>query len=112
MTGTEPSAAALRDDVVYRVRSTDPTVSLALKPHLFEDELRWFDTVRGRVKPGRLLESSPRGFVWETPEAVRYEFSVLGLDEYRRDLREQVEGGLDFPDEAAMHAFFVTERSF
>lgn len=103
-------AMELRQDKLYRVESAqDHTVRLALSPHIHHQELRWFDTVRARAKPGRVASDDAVAFVWAGVDGARYRFTVVSLAEYLRDLRALVELRPVFHTDADMHRFFVNQ---
>lgn len=100
----------LQKDRVYLVESpTDQTVKLALGTHVFGDELRWFDTVRGRTKKGRVVSDTPQELVWQAMDGVRYRFTELTLEKYNRDIRPRVERSPGFPTVDEMHRFYVRQ---
>lgn len=101
----------LRKDRVYFVESAqDQTVRLALAPHIFAgNELRWFDTVRGRVKRGSVVTNGPNELVWQSLEGPRYRITELTLERYNKEIRAKVERSPSFPSTDAMHRFYVAQ---
>jgi hypothetical protein len=106
-------ATKLKDDKLFLVESKeDSTVFLGLKPEFREGMMCWFDTLRGRMKRGQLVSSSPTGAVFQGQDGAKYTFRVCTLKDYDERVKPHVEGGRAFTSDDEMHRFYIEHFQF
>lgn len=68
---------------------------LALDIHLQGGKLRFFDTLRGHILPGQVEQEEADAFTFEAVGALagRWSFRILTIQEFKRRVFLQVEGG-------------------
>ena len=101
------AALLLKRDRVYLVQCPqDDSVRLALSVHSYQDELRWYDTVRVRSQKGTLTSRSATGLVWKSADGAIYKFTELTLDSYNLHVRPHVELSLNFRNTDEVHRYY------
>ncbi len=114
--GTKPAPPTapvpLDRDRVHLVEcADDDTVLLALAPEVLGRGdptcLRWFDTVRERMKSGRVVRSERALLVFKSEDGPTYTLRPLTLDAYATKVREKVDGSPSFKTEDDLHRHYV-----
>jgi hypothetical protein len=104
----------LRDDKLFLVESKeDGSVFLGLKPECRDGVMMcWFDTLRGRMKRGRLEASTPTSARFRGEDGATYTFRVCTLKDYNERVKPRVEGGPGFASEDELHRFYIEHFPF
>lgn len=103
----------LKDDKLFLVESKeDETVFLGLKPEFKDGMMCWYDTMRGRMKRGQLVSSTPTSAVFQGQDGAKYAFKVCTLKEYDERVKPHVENGPSFQSEDELHKFYIERFQF
>jgi hypothetical protein len=102
------AALLLKRDRAYLVQcAKDDTVRIALSVHVYQDELRWYDTAKVRGVKGRLKSRNASGLVWETDTGVTYRFSELTLETYNTHVKPNVLLSPTFRNTEDIHSYYL-----
>ena len=84
-----------RKTYTYKWPRDDRPYGLALNCHMKDGELRYFDTLRGHMIRGEVIEDGDNGFKFRSDgfEPGIWEFKALTIEEFRRETWEIVENG-------------------
>lgn len=101
-------------DELYSVESdTDETVLFAVGMRLRTERtgevVEWHDSVRFRVKYGRVKENQSDRWVFESSQGHTYTFRPLTLPYFRSQVLSTVEGDVPASSLAAVRQFYLEE---
>lgn len=106
---------------VYYVDGTQaasiPLNPIAIRPSIFNNKIKWFDTGRGRVIEATQIKCEPSAPIDAThpPEAISIQIAtgekivlrVLNLSTYNSKLKDHVEGQPEFDSDQELKKFYL-----